>query len=183
MTGSDFGASCPRTRECGLTWRSSRPAPAGRVWPLQASTLHCPSAASPVLPPRSLSSTLDRQSRRGCRSWRTGRVRRRDRLRLLNHSLVQGDTLPITAFNSFSDGLAPNQRSREHFIANIDLEDGPHWVPYADGVWIQLCHFNVTSGRIQRCPEGPPWRRAGHSLPHRDRSGLYDAWSVAVPGT
>lgn len=36
--------------------------------------------------------------------------------------------MPITEFNSFSDGLAPNQRSREHFIANLDLEVGPHWV-------------------------------------------------------
>jgi 2,4'-dihydroxyacetophenone dioxygenase len=68
--------------------------------------------------------------------------------------------LPITAFNSFGDGLAPNQRSREHFIANIDLEDGPHWVPYADGVWIQLCHFNVTSGGFSVVLKGlraPRW--------------------------
>ena len=54
--------------------------------------------------------------------------------------------MPITAFSSFTDGLAPQDRSREHFIANLNLEDGPHWVPYAEGVWIQPCHFNVTSG-------------------------------------
>ncbi len=54
--------------------------------------------------------------------------------------------MPITAFNSFTDGLDPERRGRGHFIANIKLEEGPHWLPYADGVWIQPCHFNVTSG-------------------------------------
>jgi 2,4'-dihydroxyacetophenone dioxygenase len=54
--------------------------------------------------------------------------------------------MPINAFNSFTDGLEPNQRSREHFIANINLEDDHLWVPYAEGVWFQPCCFNVTSG-------------------------------------
>jgi hypothetical protein len=31
--------------------------------------------------------------------------------------------MPITAFNSFTDGLDPNRRSREHFIANTNLDD------------------------------------------------------------
>src|SRR5207237_8927770 len=53
--------------------------------------------------------------------------------------------MPITAFNSFTDGLDPNRRSREHFITNINLEDDRLWVPYADGVWFQPCCFNVTS--------------------------------------
>jgi 2,4'-dihydroxyacetophenone dioxygenase len=69
--------------------------------------------------------------------------------------------VPITSFNSFNDGLAPNQRSREHFIADIDLEDGPHWVPYADGVWIQLCHFNVTSGGFSVVLKGLPGAALG----------------------
>jgi len=69
--------------------------------------------------------------------------------------------MPITAFNSFNDGLAPNQRSRGHFIANIDLEDGPHWVPYADGVWIQPCHFNVTSGGFSVVLKGRPGAALG----------------------
>ena len=63
-----------------------------------------------------------------------------------SHSFVQGDTLPITAFNSFSDGIEPSRRSREHFIAQIDVEDDRLWVPYAEGVWFQPCCFNVTSG-------------------------------------
>ena len=36
--------------------------------------------------------------------------------------------MPITAFNSFTDGLDPNQRSREHFIANINVDDERRWV-------------------------------------------------------
>ena len=43
--------------------------------------------------------------------------------------------MPITAFSNFTDGLDPSQRSREHFVTNIDLEDDRRWVPYADGVW------------------------------------------------
>jgi hypothetical protein len=31
--------------------------------------------------------------------------------------------MPTTAFNSFTDGLDPNRRSREHFIANTNLDD------------------------------------------------------------
>jgi hypothetical protein len=54
--------------------------------------------------------------------------------------------VPITAFNSETDGLDPNQRSREHFVVNTNLDDHGPWVPYADGVWLQPCCFNVTSG-------------------------------------
>jgi 2,4'-dihydroxyacetophenone dioxygenase len=54
--------------------------------------------------------------------------------------------MPVTALSNFTDGLDPTQRSREHFVTNINLEDGSHWVPYADGVWFQPCHFNLTSG-------------------------------------
>jgi hypothetical protein len=28
--------------------------------------------------------------------------------------------MPITAFSNFTDGLDPNRRSREHFIANTN---------------------------------------------------------------
>jgi hypothetical protein len=54
--------------------------------------------------------------------------------------------MPITVFNSFTDGLEPNRRKREHFIAQVDLNDDRLWVPYADGVWLQPCCFNVTTG-------------------------------------
>jgi 2,4'-dihydroxyacetophenone dioxygenase len=69
--------------------------------------------------------------------------------------------LPITAFSSFTDGLDPNRRSREHFITHINLEEGRHWVPYADGVWIQPCHFNVTSGGFSVVLKGLPGAMLG----------------------
>ena len=64
--------------------------------------------------------------------------------------------MPITAFNSFTDGLDPNRRNREHFIANTNLDDDSLWVPYADGVWFQPCCFNVTSGRFSVILKGLP---------------------------
>jgi 2,4'-dihydroxyacetophenone dioxygenase len=69
--------------------------------------------------------------------------------------------LPITAFSSFTDGINPNQRNREHFVANINLTDGRHWVPYAEGVWIQPCHFNVTSGGFSVVLKGLPGAMLG----------------------
>ena len=53
--------------------------------------------------------------------------------------------MPITAFNSFTDGLDPNRRNREHFITNINLEDDRLWVPYVTGVWFQPCPAPLTS--------------------------------------
>jgi len=64
--------------------------------------------------------------------------------------------MPITAFNSFTDDLDANQRDRGHFIAGTDLNDDRLWVPYADGVWIQPCHFNVTSGGMSVILKGLP---------------------------
>jgi len=69
--------------------------------------------------------------------------------------------MPITAFNSFNDGLDSSQRSREHFVTNIDLEDDRLWVPYADGVWIQPCCFNVTSGGLSVVLKGLPGAKLG----------------------
>ena len=54
--------------------------------------------------------------------------------------------MPVVAFSNMTDGLAPAARNREHFLANLNLEEGPHWMPYADGVWLQPACFNVTSG-------------------------------------
>jgi len=51
--------------------------------------------------------------------------------------------MPITAFNSFTDGLDANQRDRGHFIAGTDLNDDRLWVPYADGVWVPPGRYTV----------------------------------------
>ncbi len=69
--------------------------------------------------------------------------------------------MPITAFNSFTDGIEPNRRSREHFITNTKLEDDRLWVPYADGVWFQPCCFNVTSGGFSVVLKGLPGSMVG----------------------
>ena len=69
--------------------------------------------------------------------------------------------MPITAFNSHTDGLAPNLRSRDHFITNINLDDDRLWVPYADGIWFQPCLFNVTSGGFSVVLKGLPGKMVG----------------------
>jgi 2,4'-dihydroxyacetophenone dioxygenase len=69
--------------------------------------------------------------------------------------------MPITALNSFTDGLQPNQRNREHFIASTNLDDDGLWVPYGDGVWIQPCCFNVTSGGFSLVLKGLPGSMVG----------------------
>ena len=86
--------------------------------------------------------------------------------------------MPITAFSSFTDGLDPSRRSREHLIANIDLEDDRRWVPYADGVWFQPCHFNVTSGGFSVILKGLP-STSWALIPGRTVHG-YRSWSLAV---
>lgn len=69
--------------------------------------------------------------------------------------------MPITSFNNFTDGLEPDQRSRGHFIANINIEDDGPWIPYADGVWFQPCCFNVTSGGFTVVLKGLPGAMLG----------------------
>jgi 2,4'-dihydroxyacetophenone dioxygenase len=69
--------------------------------------------------------------------------------------------MPITVFSSFTDGLEPNRRSREHFIANMDVDDGQHWVPYADGVWFQPCHFDLTAGGFSVVLKALPGAKLG----------------------
>lgn len=69
--------------------------------------------------------------------------------------------MPITAFNSCTDGLEPDRRSRGHFITDIDVKDERLWVPYAEGVWFQPCCFNVTSGGFSVVLKGLPGAMLG----------------------
>ncbi len=66
--------------------------------------------------------------------------------------------MPITKFAAFSDGLEPKQRKRDHYIADIDLDDDRLWVPWGDtkGVWFQPCCFNVTAGGFSIVVKGLP---------------------------
>src|ERR1700730_1637950 len=77
------------------------------------------------------------------------------------HFVTKGEHMPIIAFNSFTDGLDPNRRSREPFIATINVEDVHLWVQYADGVWFQPCCFNVTSGGFSVLLKGLPGAMLG----------------------
>ena len=58
----------------------------------------------------------------------------------------RGAIMAVAAFNDSSDGLRPEARDRGHFIAQLDFDESGPWIPYAEGVWIQPCHFNVTNG-------------------------------------
>ena len=69
--------------------------------------------------------------------------------------------MPIASFSSFTDGLERDQRSRDHFVTNTNLENDRLWVPYADGVWFQPCHFNVTTGGFSVVLKGLPGARVG----------------------
>ena len=69
--------------------------------------------------------------------------------------------MPITAFNSFTDGLDSNRRSREHFISNINVEDDLLWVPYA--VLGELAHGRDVAA-LGPCGETPQLHILHHSL-------------------
>ena len=69
--------------------------------------------------------------------------------------------MPISTFSDARELLAPDRRNGGHFIANLDMEDSGIWVPYADGVWIQLCHFNVTTGGFSVLLKGNPGAALG----------------------
>src|SRR5436190_23242448 len=57
-----------------------------------------------------------------------------------------GSLMAVAAFNDSSDGLRPEARDRGHFIAELNFDESGAWIPYADGVWIQPFHVNVTTG-------------------------------------
>jgi quercetin dioxygenase-like cupin family protein len=69
--------------------------------------------------------------------------------------------MPIQSFNSANAGLESGAQSRGHFIANTDVDNDQLWVPYADGVWIQPCCFNVTSGGFSLLLKGLPGAQLG----------------------
>jgi len=99
--------------------------------------------------------------------------------------------MPITAFNSHADGLEPSQRSREHFITNLDLDDDRLWVPYAEGIWFQPCSFNVTSGGFSVVLKGLPGSMVGthyhvgtvHGYTMRGHWRYLEHDWIAKPGT
>jgi hypothetical protein len=99
--------------------------------------------------------------------------------------------MPITAFSSFNDGLDASRRNRDHFIANIKLEDDRRWIPYAEGVWLQPCCFNVTSGGFSVVLKALPGAKLGihyhvgtvHGYTMRGHWRYLEHDWIAKPGT
>jgi len=69
--------------------------------------------------------------------------------------------MPITEFSSVADGLDASRRNRDHFIVDMDIDDDRRWVPYADGVWVQPCCFDVTSGGFSALLKALPGAELG----------------------
>jgi hypothetical protein len=69
--------------------------------------------------------------------------------------------MAIATFTNTTDGLDPNRRNRGHYVVNTNLTDKGPWVPYADGVWIQPCAFNVTTGGFSVVLKGLPGAKLG----------------------
>src|SRR6058998_517631 len=99
--------------------------------------------------------------------------------------------MAITTFSNADDGLDSKQRRRGHFIANINVDDNRHWVPYAEGVWIQPCCFNVTSGGFSVVLKGLPGAKLGthyhvgtvHGYTMRGHWRYLEHDWIAKPGT
>src|ERR1700739_4543814 len=69
--------------------------------------------------------------------------------------------MAIATFNTVNDGLKPNQKERGHYVVDVNLEDSGPWIPYAEGVWVQLCRFNVTTGGFTVVLKGLPGAKLG----------------------
>ncbi len=69
--------------------------------------------------------------------------------------------MPVVTFNNMTDQLAPEQRRRDHYLVQTDSSDNGIWVPYAEGVWLQPCAFNVTAGGMTVLLKGLPGAKLG----------------------
>ena len=79
----------------------------------------------------------------------------------------QGISMATATFSTVNDGLEPNQKERGHYVVDVNLEESGPWIPYAEGVWVQLCRFNVTTGGFTVVLKGLP----GGTV-HRTRRGM-----------
>jgi 2,4'-dihydroxyacetophenone dioxygenase len=99
--------------------------------------------------------------------------------------------MPINTFSNATDGLEAGLRNRDHFIINTNVDDDGPWIPYADGVWVQPCCFDVTSGGFSVLLKGLPGAQLGvhyhvgtvRGYTLRGRWGYVEHDWVAGPGT
>jgi 2,4'-dihydroxyacetophenone dioxygenase len=104
---------------------------------------------------------------------------------------LERGNVPIATFSSFTDGFDREQRSRDHFITNTNLQDDRLWIPYAEGVWFQPRHFNVTTGGFSVVLKGRPGSKIGthyhvgtvHGYTLRGHWRYLEHDWVAKPGT
>jgi 2,4'-dihydroxyacetophenone dioxygenase len=75
--------------------------------------------------------------------------------------------MAIATLSTVNDGLQPNKKERGHYVVDVNLEGSGPWIPYAEGVWVQLCRFNVTTGGFTVVLKGLP----GGTV-HRTRRGM-----------
>jgi hypothetical protein len=78
-----------------------------------------------------------------------------------NRQLTEGETYADHGVQQSHRRSRSECRSREHFLTHTNLNDDRPWVPYASGVWIQPCCFNVTSGRLSVLLKGLPGAKLG----------------------
>jgi 2,4'-dihydroxyacetophenone dioxygenase len=99
--------------------------------------------------------------------------------------------MPISKFDFFTDGLQPQQRQRQEFAWNLNLDDEKLWVPYGENVWFQPCSFDVTKGGFANVLKVMPGARLSKHYHTSTVHGytLRGSWHylehewVATPGT
>jgi quercetin dioxygenase-like cupin family protein len=99
--------------------------------------------------------------------------------------------MAITAFSTNDDGIEPSQRRRGNYIVDVNLEDDAPWIPYAEGVWVQPCRFNVTTGGFTTVLKGLPGAKLGvhyqtgtvHGFTMRGHWRYLEHDWIAKPGT
>jgi 2,4'-dihydroxyacetophenone dioxygenase len=99
--------------------------------------------------------------------------------------------MAIAAFNNVTDGLDPSRQNRGHYIVDLNLDDNGPWIPYAEGVWVQPCRFNVTTGGFTVVLKGLPGAKLGvhyhvgtvHGFTVRGHWRYLEHDWIAKPGT
>ena len=69
--------------------------------------------------------------------------------------------MAISRFNDSAACLVLANRQHNHFTADLDMSDDGPWLPYAEGVWTQMCHFDVTRGGFSVLLKGMPGASLG----------------------
>jgi 2,4'-dihydroxyacetophenone dioxygenase len=99
--------------------------------------------------------------------------------------------MAITTFSTSDDGIEPSQRRRGNYIVDVNLGNDAPWIPYAEGVWVQLCRFNVTTGGFTTVLKGLPGAKLGvhyhtgtvHGFTLRGHWRYLEHDWIAKPGT